>query len=306
MSHAALKQGAQPEQPVATGSRSQVNDLPVGEILRRARVHYEHSIPDIERVLRIPAAQLEAIEGGHYDLLPGRVYAIGFVRSYSQYLGLDSEHIVALFKDQSANSAVVPDLHFPVSAEQSSLPSKWIVLGTIAALILLPILWSQLKSTEETGSAKIPLITEEITQSVSDNMVGNTAEIPADVNKPQTQQATEINETELSADPTDPQAAEAFAPIQTPESQRIILTIIENSWVEIRDSSGKRLVSRVLKAGDQYFVPNHPGLKMSIGNAGGVELSLDGNTLPPLGKPGSVVRNISLDIAALKKLEKEH
>ena len=52
-------------------------DLPVGEILRRTRVHYKQSVEDIERALRIRASQIKAIETGDLEQLPGRVYAVG-------------------------------------------------------------------------------------------------------------------------------------------------------------------------------------------------------------------------------------
>ena len=63
-------------------------DLAVGEILRRTRIHYDQTLADIERALHIRASLLEALEAGDYDRLPGRVYVIGFIRSYSEYLGL--------------------------------------------------------------------------------------------------------------------------------------------------------------------------------------------------------------------------
>ncbi len=67
--------------------KNQAAEIPVGEILRRTRIHYKQSIQDIERALRIRADQIEAIENGSVEKLPGRVYAVGFIRTYSEYLG---------------------------------------------------------------------------------------------------------------------------------------------------------------------------------------------------------------------------
>ncbi|MCD8520169.1 MAG: DUF4115 domain-containing protein [Alphaproteobacteria bacterium] len=96
-----------------------------------------------------------------------------------------------------------------------------------------------------------------------------------------------------------PPADQAKAPART---DGITLNVIDNSWVEIKDESGKAIVSRMLKKGDQYFVPNRPDLKMSLGNAGGIEIIMEGKTLPPLGKKGEVRRNLSLDMKVLKAL----
>jgi cytoskeleton protein RodZ len=50
-----------------------------------------------------------------------------------------------------------------------------------------------------------------------------------------------------------------------------------------------------LRAGDTYFVPNRPGLLLLTGNAGALEVSVDGQALPPIGPIGAVRRNVSLD-----------
>src|SRR5688572_20077124 len=98
-------------------------DLSVGEILRRTRLHYNQTLPDIERALRIRASQLEALENGNYDQLPGRVYVIGFIRSYSEYLGLDGDKMVHLFKTQSGGKVAQPaSLGFQVPASDTKMP----------------------------------------------------------------------------------------------------------------------------------------------------------------------------------------
>ena len=84
-------------------------------------------------------------------------------------------------------------------------------------------------------------------------------------------------------------------------STDIILNIVQNSWVEIKDETGKTLVAKVLKAGDQYYVPDRPDLRMSLGNAAGVQLEVGGQKLLPLGGQGQVRKNIPLDADFLKK-----
>ena len=88
-------------------------DLSVGEILRRTRLYYGQSLNDVEINLRIRASQLDLLEQNHIAHLPGRVYAIGFVRAYSEYLGLDGDKMVHLFKAQSVGKKWRPKLSFP-------------------------------------------------------------------------------------------------------------------------------------------------------------------------------------------------
>ncbi len=76
---------------------------------------------------------------------------------------------------------------------------------------------------------------------------------------------------------------------------RILLKVTADSWVEIREAGTRNaLVARLLRAGETFAVPDRPGLTLMTGNAGGIEVSVDGQVLPPLGKPGSVRRNVPL------------
>jgi len=322
MSHTAVKHENPAEYPQPGEPRQrQANDMPVGEILRRARLHYGLSLQDVESVLRIKAMQLDAIEKGHHEFLPARVYAIGFVRSYAQYLGLDDDHVVRLFKQQSIASTPNPDLNFPVGVEQSTMPSWWIVVLSLALLVVAPIIWFQALDSEPTAvaDADIPPISSEVTEAaikdpaiVQPSPVQTEAQGIGDIEEPisaapepqapaqaQEQPAPKASQ---QAQPQESAAAPAPAPAQ---QEGVVLTILENSWVEIQNAEGKRLVSRVLKEGEQYFVPDRPGLTMSIGNAGGVEIGIGEETIPPLGERGAVIRDIPLKASVLKTLAKE-
>src|SRR3989304_6123412 len=62
---------------------------PIGRGLGRARAGYGQDLVAVAAQLRIRATYLDAIEKGRFEDLPGATYAIGFVRSYAEYLGLD-------------------------------------------------------------------------------------------------------------------------------------------------------------------------------------------------------------------------
>ena len=79
------------------------------------------------------------------------------------------------------------------------------------------------------------------------------------------------------------------------KKHRIILQANMTSWVELRDLDGKRLISKILRIGDTYKVPNQPGIKFTTGNAGGVYILVDGKKIEPLGPVGAVYRDIIMD-----------
>lgn len=263
-------------------SSEQYTDMPVGEILRRTRMHYQQSLDDIERALRIRASQIDAIEQGDLSKLPGRVYAIGFVRTYSEFLGLDGDKMVHLFKTQAVGHKPEPELNFPIPADDSKMPPVWVVLGCIVLIGLILIFWMGARTQDRQLVENIPPVPPpmaaehqqaELDRAVTETMT--TEPLPAE----------EVQDEVIAEKPAD----------------GIILNILENSWVEIRDLKGKAILSRVLQAGDQYYVPDRPDLTISIGNAAGVAIEVDGQKLRALGEKGQVLRRLSLDTEFLKK-----
>jgi len=73
----------------------------VGSILRDARLEKRISLEDVEKATKIRRKFLEAIENDSYTIIPSIAYAKGFVKNYSEYLGLDSQITLAFFRRQS-------------------------------------------------------------------------------------------------------------------------------------------------------------------------------------------------------------
>ncbi|MDE0172040.1 MAG: DUF4115 domain-containing protein [Defluviicoccus sp.] len=83
-------------------------------------------------------------------------------------------------------------------------------------------------------------------------------------------------------------------------ASRIVLRAATESWIEIRTDDASLVYSGLLRQGQSYSVPERPGLKMVTGNAGGLEIVVDGEAIPRLGPPGAVVRDIALDPDSLR------
>lgn len=261
------------------------SDMAVGEILRRERIRYDQTVFDIENSLRIKASLIEAIESGQFDKLPGRVYTVGFIRTYSEYLGLDGEKMVSLYKSQSGTKVSKPEYALTESAQEKGFSSGWLVAASLVMAIGTLVLWSSMKTQDRANVNEIPSVPPTI--AAEGKITAGEIQI-ANVEK---------------AGPVAPvRTVQATEPAAGSDRQNgIILKIVQNSWVEIKDKEGKEVVSRVLKAGDKYFVPSRPDLFMSLGNSGGVRIEIGGEDLPNLGSPGQVLRNVPLDIEILKK-----
>jgi hypothetical protein len=73
------------------------------------------------------------------------------------------------------------------------------------------------------------------------------------------------------------------APAPRAGAPRIVIHATANTWIRVRDADQSVLFDDVLHSGDSYSVPNAPGLSLRTGNAGGLEITIDGKPTPPIG-----------------------
>ncbi len=78
-------------------------------------------------------------------------------------------------------------------------------------------------------------------------------------------------------------------------SARIQLKAKSETWIQVTDENGKVVAMRTLKPGESYRVPNKAGLTLFTGNAGGLDVTVDGKKAPALGPSGMVRRSVALE-----------
>ena len=72
----------------------------VGENLKQVRIRRNITLFTVSKILNISINYLEAIENDEFSKTPGGVYTIGFIRTYADYLNLDSNEIINTYKNQ--------------------------------------------------------------------------------------------------------------------------------------------------------------------------------------------------------------
>jgi cytoskeleton protein RodZ len=261
--------------------------LSVGEILRRSRVKAGYSLEQVEQGVCIRASQIQAMEDGRWESLPGRVYVFGFIRTYSEYLGLDGEKMVLLLKQQSGKHVAPKPLLITAEEEDLPLPDHRVVLLFVAlfigALLILNFLLG--RGDEPDKNLDIPAVPAALTARLT---------APSHVTEPEKASAPDVEGSTAEGGAVSP-PAEPIHPI--------VLKAVQNVWLEIRDAQKTPIFSRVLNVGEEYWVPgDQAGLVMTLGNAGGLQIIVEGETLPFLGREGKVIRNLSLDVQSLKEL----
>ena len=81
----------------------------------------------------------------------------------------------------------------------------------------------------------------------------------------------------------------------------MVLKATGNSWVEIEDMDGNVLMTRLMRPGETYVVPNIIGLTFNTGNAGALSLSKGDKFVPKLGEIGEIITARPLNIKTFTK-----
>lgn len=108
----------------------------VGALLRASRNRCGEKLPQVAEMLCIRLCYLEAIEEGRFADLPGPAYALGFVRTYANHLGLDGDEVIRRLRAENEIVVAKSELTFPVPLSDSSVPSGAVVMiGLVAATV---------------------------------------------------------------------------------------------------------------------------------------------------------------------------
>ena len=118
----------------------QVNQDKVGSLMHEARLKKGLKIADASRDLCIRASYLEAIEAGNYEEIPEPPYGIGFIRSYADYLGLNSARMVQLFKEETDAASKNSDYYVMEPQTEVTAPNKKYLLISLAAVFAVYLL----------------------------------------------------------------------------------------------------------------------------------------------------------------------
>jgi cytoskeleton protein RodZ len=283
----------------------------VGADLCAARERLGWSLPAIALHLRIRQPFLEAIEGGRIGELPGNnAYAVGFVRTYAQSLGLDPDEIARRFRSETADVNRKTELTFPVPVPERGVPAGAVVLLGVVLSIGAYVGWYRMSGDgrQATAVKQVPAHLAPLIEPVKPPAAPSVpapAEAPAAAVPP----APAVSPSSAAAAIPAPGAvpgptaaaissitpAPAPAPAPAPDGTRIMLRARADAWVQVRDRQGPVLLNRIMRNGETWSVPAKGQLLLTTGNAGGTELLVDGVLAPSLGGDGAVRRDLPLD-----------
>jgi len=269
----------------------------VGEELRAARLRLGEDLRAVSSALRIRQEHLEAIEDGHFDRLPGRAYAIGFVRAYAEYLGLDAPSIVSRFKQEAGvppEPTIQPAVFDEETHEEERQP-QGLLIGLLVLFLIglgFAVYFSQ--------SADKMLAKHVEAPAAAPKSAEPEAALPAKpVETPAPAPETPKPQAAAPPSPEPPAGSQTFGATTGP-SRVTVKALRDGVWLRIEDqTSGEVLITRKLKAGDKFQVPDRPNLVLVTRDGGSLELTLDGTPIGRAGGPGTVIDGMSLNADAL-------
>jgi cytoskeleton protein RodZ len=284
-----------------------VGGLGLGDRLRSARKARALSLEQVAESLHLDESIVLALEDERYDAFGAPVYIRGHLRAYARLVGLPVDSLLAAYAKADPNhERISPVITRDTTNHSVSInPITWGFWGMVALVGLalaayvlqdeapIPVVVTPptenldvLRSESEPVAAEAPVVTQ-----------------PDDIPDPTLVPNTEYVESEIAglmpvAEPGNGPGAEPVAePPVEPDTERrsrtvqLSLHFRQESWVEISDANS-RLLFGLQREGRRRELTAEPPIQLLIGNAGGVDLSVNDEpySVPVAGVTGKVAR----------------
>ena len=147
----------------------------VGSILKRTRAQSGYTLEQVSQALNIRFQHIAAIEESRVKDLPGLPYAVGFVKAYANFLGLDDHAIVTRYKEEVQ---LVPGaqqrLSFPEPVDEARVPKGTIIALSLAAALAIYGVWYLVSSYDAVKMVTVPDVPDRVAvNSVGPKSIGS-------------------------------------------------------------------------------------------------------------------------------------
>jgi cytoskeleton protein RodZ len=275
-----------------------------GDELRREREIRGISLKEIADATKVSKRFLEAIEKNDYRNLPAPVFTRGFIREYARYVGLSSDemvtrymHFVELTGD--AGAIAEPERERPQLQAIAREPYRPQSFGTIGRtepgrggwwLIALAL-------AALAGGAAFLVMTHRLPLTHARSAIASLGR--SKTRKPSRQPGKTAETPPASAPVSTSTAAPGTTAVAAATPLHLLVEITADSWVNLQ-ADGRSVMDREMRDGEtRSFDAEKEFRFQTIGNAGGVVLTLNGVHIPPLGNQGEVLHDTVYDRAWL-------
>ncbi len=291
----------------------------VGSLLRQARLTQKGKLPEISENLRISHEHLKALEEDNVNGLPGLAYAVGFIRSYADHLGLDAEGLIAQYKSQT--SGMSNGLDFPITEDDYELPSFILVSGLVVVSTIAYLFWAFLIDAEEIVMDKTNSIsayeetsdndvdpassTESSEERSMDRPLMNDEALPeetADVISQKSEQKKVVIEEKTEPAGVEeivPDTVVDMKPLPDIAAPPLYIRGLGQTWLRVSDEDGKVLYSSIILQGETFQLPPEGSIRLDTFDAGQLEYVYEDKTGSRLGKDGENLRGKTISVKSI-------
>ena len=239
--------------------------MSLGSMISKARKDAGLSIDDLSAATNIRGTLLREMESNNFSQCGGETYARGHLRNIAIKLSVEPQIFLTAFEDEQMHvDRTMQDLLVENSVMREPKEARkvsWKVLVTISIASLFVAGLAQIIVSND-SAPDIPVAVEESATPTA---------------SPEATNATEVVPTE---EPT----------VSTGQGVEVIINAGRaKSWLIVSDSSGRVLFSGQIPQGVTKTFSSDAQLNLKIGNAGGVDVSVNGKKIDSLGADGQVV-----------------
>ncbi len=298
----------------------------LGSYLRQERERHQVSLQDIAAATKIQLKFLEALEHDAYDQLPAAPFVVGFLRAYAQYCAMDPEAVLTAYRSLHRVPEPPDIVRRPVTAPTPSpqhghltrLGVFLAVFGLITGLMVHELRRGQrARNTVASFPALLPGVTEDMTDAATSATPVLPRTEPAGVAGAGGQTApavssrvapgpslTTLGTSEAAALPTASpgpaisKAGEAGG-AESPGPLVLQATAVADTWLRIEIDRDKPL-TLLLTSGKSVQWEAHERFRLTVGNARGTRLALNGQDIPLQSGRSNVMRDMLLTRALLR------
>ena len=238
--------------------------MQLGSLIKKARKDASFSIDDLSGATNIRVSLLREIEADDFTHCGGETYSRGHIRNIATKLGVDPQIFIHAFETEQIHATrSMQDLLVENSImKQPGEPRKisWKVLATISVASLLVL-----------GVAQI----------IFSNT--STTDMPSPIESPSTQ-SSPTPTASSQENSQDPPAVSTGIGVEV-----VVSATRAKSWLFVSDSAGRTLFSGIIPQGVSKIFTSDISLNLKVGNAGGVDLRVNGKVVDAIGANGQVV-----------------
>ncbi|MGH9803683.1 MAG: RodZ domain-containing protein [Candidatus Acidiferrales bacterium] len=264
-----------------------------GESLRRERELRGITLPELSNATKISLRYLRSLENNQFERLPGGIFNRGFVRAVARYLRIDEAHWVGEYvRAAHEEPEMVARYAPPTTKSSSSHVGVWTLAVLVAGFGISAYVVHEIRSQRAAEAAQSADVL-----AGQDDARTAAPQPDAKENAPALEESEPETPPVAAASPPSRATAPATVPAQTggrlaapvTGELRLQVDVMEDAWLTIR-VDGEPAFSGTMRPGESRTFSGTAKIELSTGNASAVVLTLNGETLAPLGNPGEVKR----------------